>query len=746
MNRRIEYLKKILLTNSHHKYRLDKFDGTILKNKDTENLPLNIRKALAFKKAVEEMPIYIQEEELIIGGRTIFNLPKYHTREEIKESKFSNNNIYDPIFNNVYNESIDEIGDHVSDTNPPNYGKIIKNGLQWYWDFANERINEDNLDAGQVNYYRSAKIVIEGAQSHIRRYIFLLDEKLRDEVLSKKRKNELARIRKDINCIIINPPKTFFQAVQLIYFIHTLLWVEGVCLVSLARLDQILWPLYEKDLKKGIMTEDMALEIIECFIIKLNHEVDRPNSRFTWLKGDTGQAVTIGGTKEGNMNRSGENDLTFIIFKAIEELGLIDPHLHVRIMKNSDEKVWNIIIKLLSLGRANILLNYDDNIEKALEKVKIYSGQDIANYTGVGCWEQIIAGKSSYRQCGTIELLRPLEWLLYKGHNAIDKDPKRNPIIDNKYTGINMGDLDKYKTFEEFMDAYKVELRYYILMVVSNIIKTRLAYNPFISTFVDDCLDAGKDIKDGGAKYKETDLQASSLANIADSLCAIKKLIFEEKQIKLKDLAKILKDNFCGNEDLRQKIINKLPKYGNGFKEVDDIAKEVAEFFAGELTRYTNGWGGPFRTRIAGGQSYVDNIKFIGATPDGRKIGDYTSFNASPQLGCDKEGPTGIIRTISNIDKLKFAGGFILDLKFSKDLFSTQENKEKFKNLIKTYFKLGNIQLQFTIVNSKTLREAQKHPELYKDLTVRVWGFSAYFVELPKEYQDHVIRRTELGI
>jgi formate C-acetyltransferase len=745
MNRRIEYLKKILLANSHHKYRLDEFDGTIL-NKDTENLPPNVRKALAFKKAVEEMPVYIQEEELIIGGRTIFNLPKYHTREEIKESKFSNNNIYDPIFNNVYNESIDEIGDHVSDTNPPNYGKIIKNGLQWYWDFANERLNEDNLETDQVNYYRSVKIVIEGAQNHIRRYVELLDKKIKEEKLLEKRGRELVKIRKDINYIIINPPKTFFQAIQLIYFIHTLLWVEGVCLVSLARLDQILWPLYKKDIKKGIMSEDRVLEVIECFIIKLNHEADRPNSKFEWLKGDTGQAITIGGMKEGNMNESGENDITFIILKAIEKLGLIDPHLHVRIMKNSDEKVWNMVIKLLSLGRVNILLNYDDNIEKALKEVKIYSDQDIKNYTGVGCWEQIIVGKSSYRQCGTIELLRPLEWLLYKGHNAIDEDPKKNPIIDNKYTGINMGNLDKYRTFEEFKDAYKAELRYYILMVVSNVIKTRLAYNPFISTFVDNCIEVGKDIKDGGAKYRETDLQASSLANIADSLYAIKELVFEEKEIALEDLVKILKDNFCGYENLRQKIINKLPKYGNGVKEVDDIAKEVAEFFASELTRYTNGWGGPFRARIAGGQSYVDNIKLIGATPDGRKIGDYTSFNASPQLGCDKEGPTGIIRTVSNIDKLKFAGGFILDLKFSKDLFSTQENKEKFKNLIKTYFKLGNIQLQFTVVNSKILREAQKNPELYKDLTVRVWGFSAYFVELPKEYQDHVIRRTEIGV
>lgn len=745
MNKRIKHLKKLFLANSHHKYRLDKFESTIL-NKDTESLPLNIRKALAFKKAVEEMPIYIQEEELIVGGRTIFNLPWYHTEKEIEESKTSNNNIYDPIFNNVYNESIDEVGDKVSDTNPPNYQRIIENGMQWYWDFADRRLKEGKLDNDQINYYRCVIIVIEGAQNHIRRYANLINKKLEKESLSERRQKELKEIKQNIEHIIKNPPKTFFQAVQLMYFIHALLWVEAVCLVSLLRIDQVLYPPYEKDLAESRITKEEAIEIIKCFLIKINHEVDRPNSRFEWLKGDTGQTITLGGTKQGDTTRSGDNDLTFIILNSIKDLGLIDPHVHVRLREDSNEKIWDEVIDLVSMGRGIPVIDWDENIKEGLRKVRIYSDQDIADYCGTGCWEIIIGGKTSYRQCGNIDLLRPLEWLLCEGQNPIDKDPKRKPVINNKYTGINVGCLDKYKTFEQFKDAYKVELRYYILMAISNVLKTRLAYNPFISTFVDDCIDIGRDIKDGGARYKETDFQACSLANIADSLYTIKKLVYEEKEITLKELARVIRGNYKGYESLRQKIINKLLKYGNGIKEVDDTAKEIVEFFSDEVTRYTNGLGGPFRARIAGAGSYVDNAKLIGATPDGREIGDYTSLNSSPQSGLDKNGPTAIIKTVTNIDGSKFAGGFILDLKFSKDIFKTRESREKVKNLVKTYFNLGGRQLQINVVNSDVLRDGQRHPERHKDLIVRVWGFTAYFIELPKEFQNHVIRRTELGI
>lgn len=745
MNERIKRLKELFLANSHYKYRLDKFEGTIL-NEDTEKLPLNIRKALAFKKAVEEMPIYVQEEELIVGGRTIFNLPRYHTDKEIEESRFSNNNVYDPIFNNVYNESIDEIGDKVPDTNPPNYQKIIGNGLQWYWDYADSKLKSGDLTQDQINYYRAVKIVIEGTQNHLRRYAELISKKLKEENLSNHRRNELSSIREDILYIINKPPQTFPQAVQLMYFIHSLLWVESVCLVPLTRIDQVLYPIYKKDIEQDNLTVEQAIEIIQCFLIKINYEIDRPNNRFDWLKGDTGQTITLGGIKSGTLSEIGDNELTYIIMNAVKELGLVDPHIHVRLWENSEDRIWDEVVDMVSLGRGIPVIDWDENIRESLRRVGIYSEKDIADYCGTGCWEIIIGGKTSYRQCGNIDLLRPLEWLLCEGKNPIHKDPNIRPPIDNKHIGINMGSLSQFETFEQFMNAYKAELRYYISMAVTNVIKTRLAYSPFLSTFVDDCLELGKDIKDGGARYRETDFQASSLANAADSLYTIKKLVYDQKEMNLDVLASIMKENYEDYESLRQRILNRLPKYGNNIDEVDNIAKEIAEFFSDEVTRYTNGWGGPFRARVAGASSYVDNTKFIGATPDGRKVGDYTSLNSSPQVGLEKNGPTALLRSICKIDTRKFAGGFITDLKFSKDVFRPKENREKVKSLIKAFFKMGGKQLQINVVNSDILKDAQKHPECHKDLIVRVWGFTAYFVELPKEFQDHIIQRAELGV
>jgi len=744
VNKRTKKLKDMMLDGKHIQYRLDKFQGSIL-DENMEKLPLPVRKALAFKYAAENMPIFMLEGELVAGSRTIFNLPRYHTDKEIQDSRSSNNNISDPMFNNVYNESVDEIGDKVADTNPPNYQKLVKNGLGWYRDHAEKRLKDQGLTQAQRDFYESSVISLQAVQNYMKRFTALIDEELAGGTLTEQRRDELGTMRENMEHISAKAPVTFLQAVQLVNFIHVMLWTEGITLVSFERMDQALYPVYEAELKAGSITPEQAVEIIECFIIKVNEGVDRPNNRFEWLKGDTGQTVTLGGTLYGDMTKNGENDLTFLILKAIKNLGIIDPHLHIRVGELTSDRLWDEIIDLVALGRGIPIIDADVNIQKALQKVGIYSRQDIADYAGTGCWEIIMAGKTSYRQCGNIDLLRPLEWLLYGGINPRDENARKNPAIDNKYTGIRFEKLD-FDSFESFFNAYKSELRYYLMAVANNVIKTRLAYNPLNSALVDDCMERGEDIKDGGARYKETDFQASSLANAVDSLYSIKKAVFENKEITLEGFREIVKSDWDNSEDLRQKIRNKYPKFGNDLEEVDGLAREITDFFADEVTRYTNGWGGPFRARIAGASSYVDNIAILGASPDGRKAGDYTSQNSSPQLGFDKNGPTGIIKSVTAVDSSRFAGGFILDLKFSKDVFATPENREKVKDLFKTYIQLGGMQLQVNVVDSDVLRDAQKNPEKHKDLIVRVWGFSAYFVDLPAEFQEHVIKRTELGL
>jgi pyruvate-formate lyase len=746
MVERVEQLKRMLLDSTHFRYRQDPFPGSVFIDAGVSDYPLRIRKALAFKQALETMPIYIQENELIISGRTIFNLPFYHTDNEIQRARFSNNNIKDPVFNNVYNESIDEVGYKVADTNPARYKKILKQGLDWYVEFAKDRQLKKDLSEDQKEYYRSVEITVSAAQDFINRYADLIDEKLRDVTLSIERKAELGWMKQSIKRIQHKPPSGFYEAVQLVYFIWIMLWVEAVTLVPFDRLDQLLYPFYEKDISIGNITREKALEIIECFFIKINFDVDRPNNRFEWLKGDTGQTITLGGSLPEDPELSGENEVTFICLDALKELGLIDPHVHVRVNPVSSKKLWDELIDLVSYGRGIPVIDFDQNIEKALAKTGIYSDYDIADYCGTGCWELISGGRTSYRQCGNLDLLLPLEWILYSESMKELRPESSHFLIDSTYRGIPVENLDAITDFEDLLQLYFKELQYFIQVIVLNVIRTDYSFTPFLSAFVDDCLAKGKEIKEGGARYKETDIQASSLANITDSLYSIKKLVFEEKEYTLSEFAAILKNNYSENEALRQKIVNRIAKFGNENDEVDQLARETAAFFSHEVSRYTNGWGGPFRARIAGASSYVDNMNIRRASPDGRKAGDYTSQNASPQLGAEKNGPTALLNSITSIDSSLFPGGFILDLKFSADLFRTRDGREKVGYMLKAFSEKGGMQLQINVANAEVLKEAQRKPEMHKDLIVRVWGFSAYFIDLPKEFQDHVIRRTEFSV
>lgn len=744
MTNRIERLRKKLQENTHFAYREDPFEGSVL-SQDTEKKPLRIRKSLAFADALSRMPIYIQDDELIVGGRTIFNLPEHYTAEELKQAASLANNIKDPVFNNVCNESVDEAGYKIADTNPARFKTILEKGLGWFVSYAKQRLASEVLTDSQREYYEAVEITVSASQSFVRRYAELAGEKLLESGLDEVRRRELQEMKDALEHVAEHPPRSFYEALQLIYIVWIMLWTEAVTLVPFDRIDQLLYPFLKGDAAEGRITEKKALELIQCFFIKVNFDVDKPNNRFTWLKGDTGHTITLGGSDPEDPEKSGENDVTFLCITALKELGLIDPHVHVRLSPASSRKLWDEVIDLVSYGRGIPIIDFDQNIERALRNVGIYSEEDIRDYCGTGCWEIIIGGRTSYRQCGNLDLLLPLEWLLHNG-NKQEQAAAPNFLIDDVFRGIPVEKLDSIESFQEFKTYYFMQLRYYISTLVQNVIRTSYGYTPFLSSFVDDCLSSGREIKEGGARYKETDIQACSLANIADSLHAVDVLVFQKKELSLSEFSRILKENYQGHEALRQRIIKKIPKFGNNVNEVDSLAQEVSEFFAKEVSRYTNGWGGPFRARIAGASSYVDNMNVLKASPDGRRKGEYTSQNASPQLGADRKGPTALLNSITSLDTELFPGGFILDLKFSTELFRTQEGREKIRYLLEVFAQNGGMQLQINTADADTLRDAQKHPEKHRDLIVRVWGFSAYFIDLPVEFQEHVIQRTEISV
>lgn len=746
MNKRIQYLRDLLKDKSHHKYRKNELGVSIL-NDNTRKMPFVIRKALSFKYALEHMPIFIQKKELIVGGRTVYSLPEYVTVEEKDNGiKDFEDEGYDNVFDIHYNLGQDERGYGRPDGDPPNYQRLLEEGFPAFKKRLLEKL-KDERDNKKIEYYKAVKIAYEGLEILINRYAELAENIAKDK--EGEESAELMAIAKNCRTLLKEKPKNTWQAVQLMYFVQFLSWTEDAYLVPIGRLDQILYPFYKNDvqLTKALSEEDVK-ELIECFYIKLNYEIDKTHGKAGKFESDTGQTVVIGGL-DPKTGKDATNELTYMIIEICEDLHLTDPKLHIRFHKNTPEKLWDKAVYLASLGMGFPTFDNDEAIMKALEKIgsEYYSKEDILDYGISGCWEIIVPGKTSFRQCCNFDMLQPLEWTLNRGYFFRDLNRKASgPFEDPKQWGLNVGELQSFTSFEDLLDAYKKQVRFSVMMNAYYIIRSRVTHQPFLSSFIDDCLDKGMDINEGGVRYNETDMQACSLANAADSLFIIKKIVFDEKKYPLEKFIEIVKNNYEGHEDLRQEIKNKYMHFGNDNEEADVIAKDIIEFFADEYNRYTNSLNGPFRARISGATSSVFFSTVLGPSPDGRHLGDFLAHNASPQAGCAKEGPTAIVKSLTKVDSSKFAGGEILTLKFNPEAVKTQSGLDGMKNIIKTYFDMGGLQLQTNVIDTKTLRAAQENPEQYKDLIVRVWGFSTYFVSLPKEYQDQIIQETEVGV
>lgn len=751
MNERIKKLRELLKENSHHKYRKETLGISIL-NGNNIYKPFVIRKAIAFKEALTKLPIFIQDGELIVGGKTLYKLPEYITKEEInngikyfedeltkKYDEYDDYNIVKikNIYNfGHYNIGQDERGYGIPDSCPPNYSKVVKLGLPGIIEKVKEKLALSE-DIGTVDYLNAVLICYEGLKILIDRYLKLVLEKM--ENCRESRLKELKKIKEVLENIKKNRPSNFWETLQLVYFIQFCCWTENSYLVPIGRFDQFMYEFYKKDvLDNKIFSREDIKELIECFNIKLNYEIDRTHGKEGKIDSNTGQTIVLAGidpiTKDNAVN-----ELTYLCLEICGELKLTDPKIHIRFNEKSSEMLWDKAIELLSVGMGFPGFDNEEATIKALRKVGkgYYREEDIDDYGIAGCWEPIIPGRSSFKQSGNFSLLQALEFVLNKGYSF--RDIKR----ENKW-GLYVGDLEDFKTFGDLMTVYKKELRFIIMMNAFYILSTKWTHQPFLSSLIDDCIEKGLDINEGGARYNEVDMSCSSLANAADSLYIIKKIVFDEKRLSLGEFVNILKDNYVGQEDLRQEILNKYDHFGNDIDEVDLIAKEIAEFAADEFTRYTNGLNGPFRQRIAGGGIDIYDSKELGASADGRKIGDFLALNGSPQSGVSNNGPTAIVKSFTKLDLTKFAGMSVLNIKFTPILVKDKEGKDGLRNLIKTYFKMGGQQLHINIIDSNILKEAQKEPEKYKDLIVRVWGFSAYFVNLPKDLQDHVIHRTEL--
>jgi formate C-acetyltransferase len=540
-------------------------------------------------------------------------------------------------------------------------------------------------------------------------------------------------------------PKTYWQACQLMYFIQFLIWTEDGYLVPLGRTDQILYPFMKRDIESGILTRDFAFEILETFFMKLNYEVDRTHGEAIKINSDTGQSVTIGGV-DPTTGEDASNEMTLMILDAKCDMRVTDPKVHLRVHSGTPENIWKKAAYLNSLGMGFPTYENDDAIIPAFMTHPEYSLKDARDYAASGCWEMTIPGRALNRNIGGICCLRCLEWALNDGQFVlgIPGGEGEQGLIGDRY-GIRTGHVEWFTTYAKLFNAFKVQMKHMIDMISSHVNRSQLSPSPFYSSMMEGCLEKGADLCDGGAPYNETDFQLSAVSNAADALYAIKKLVYEDKEYTLKEFGEILRSNWENHEPLRQRILNEFPKFGNGVEEVDSIAHDIVMYYVQEAVKQRNASGQTYRARISGASSYIYSSRILGASADGRKASEVYSDNLSPMIGADRSGPTAIIRSCGHIDFSGCAGGGVLDMKFHPSALKTEEGRDKFAALLKTYCLLGGLQAQINVLDNKVLIDAKKHPENYRDLMVRIWGFSTYFTTLSEHWQDHIIARSTLN-
>ena len=553
------------------------------------------------------------------------------------------------------------------------------------------------------------------------------------------------------NCqqIAYHPPQNFYQALQLRYFVQLVLQIESNGhSVSLGRMDQYLNPFYSADKLTGKITEEFATELLENTWIKLlSINKIRPwsHTRFS-AGGPLYQNVTIGGqTTDG---KDAVNELSFLILRSVGNMKLTQPNLSVRFHKNIDQQFMKECMQVIELGFGMPSFNNDEIVIPELIKLGVET-EDAYNFSAIGCIEIAVPGKWGYR-CTGMSFLNLMRVFLASMYDGLDKQ-------SGKTFKKGIGQFKDFSSFEEVFEAWKHQIKYYTRKTVEidTAVDTALEENvPDIlcSAFVDSCISRGKTIKEGGSKYDFVSGLQTGIANLGNSLAAIKKLVFEEQRISKEELLTAIEADFEneGGEKIRQLLLNFAPKYGNDDDYVDLLLNKAYMEFIYELDKYhTTRFGrGPIGCKYYGGTSSISaNVPsgaVVPATPDGRKAFTPVAEGSSPSSGTDLLGPTAVFKSVAKLPTDKIMGGVLLNQKLAPAAIKKDSDKEKLISIIRTFFAdLKGWHVQYNIVSRETLLAAKKNPEKYRDLIVRVAGYSAFFTMLSPDTQDDIIERTE---
>lgn len=741
--------------------------------KENEDKSTVLKRALSLKAALEELEIAVQPEELIVGNRTkgvrtgvVFpesglkwineefeTLPtrpqdKFQVREEdIREFR-------EEIYPYWHGRSMEDV---ISQNYGPEISAMAKVVKINQKDHAQGHICPDTklwLELGPAGlaekarrakkqhpenpeFYDAVVLVMEGARTFMRRYARLLEktaaenEAYRDDLL------DLADI---CEALADRGAQTFHEAVQSLWFLFTILHMESnASSFSPGRMDQYLWPYYEKDIREGRLTEQKALEILEALWLKFNQIVYLRNQHSAkYFAGfPIGFNIAIGGVdEEGNDTY---NDLSLLLLKAQYDLGLPQPNLSVRLNRNTSRELLQDAIQVVAKGSGMPQFFNDEAIIHTMVQDLGIEEKDARDYAIVGCVELTTHGNNlGWSDAAMFNLNKALELAMNHG----------KCLLTGEQIGPDFGGIEEFETFEELEEAFRKTIDHFIDEMMKAEVVVEKAHQDclptaFLSAVIDDCLDKGLDVTAGGAKYNLSGIQMIQVANLADSLAAIKELVYDEKRISREELKQALADNFEGHEITQTMLLKRAPKYGNDIQWVDDLGAKWAGYFRERMKDYTNYRGGPYHTGMYTVSAHVPMGENVGASADGRKAKEpLADGGMSPVYGRDMTGPTAVLKSVSRMDDSFTTNGGLLNMKFLPEFFRTQTGRDKFEHFLRAFVDLEIPHIQFNVVNREDLIDAQIHPDRHQSLTVRVAGYTAYFTELAGKLQDEIIERT----
>jgi len=565
-----------------------------------------------------------------------------------------------------------------------------------------------------------------------------LAEKMAEKENAPQRKDELEKIAAVCRMVPAHAPRNFWEALQMYWFVHlgTITELNGWDAMSPGHLDQHLAPFYEKEIAEGTIDRDKAKELISCLWIKVNNHPAPPKVGVTAQESGTYNDFTninLGGIKRDGTD--GSNDVSYIILEVVDELRLLQPQCNIQISRQTPFRFLKAGCRVIRKGYGYpSVFNAD---EVVMEQVRVGKSIEDAREGGCsGCVETGAFGKEAYILTGYLNVPKILELALNNGYDPVSK----------QRLGVKSGDPREFKHFEELYNAFIRQLEYIVDLKirVNNYIERMFAVNspaPFLSVVIGDCIANGKDYNNGGARYNTNYIQCCGIGTITDSLSAIKKHVFQDKAISMDQLLNALAENFKGNEALRLRLQNKTSFFGNDDDGADSIMQQVFNSLFEAIDGHPNTKGGVYHLNMLSTTCHLYFGKMLGASANGRFAGTPESDGTSPSHGAERNGPTGVIKSLSKMDQFK-SGGTLLNMRFLPDILETENDIDKLAALIRTYFKMNGHHIQFNIVDTKTLQNARAKPDEYRDLLVRVAGYSDYFVDLDKDHQMEIINRT----